>query len=444
MKNIHFIGIGGTGMSGLANICLGKGYHVTGSDLKKSETVKYLENKGAVITIGHNGDLLPKTSEVVVYSTAVKKDNPEIKAANQSGIPIWHRSELLKWLTEEKTTYGIAGAHGKTTTTTMVAEIFNKAETHPTVAAGGKLIFHGANGIYDSEGEILIAELDESDGSFLKMKIDSAIITNIDDDHLDYYRTKKKIIEAFKEFIGNVKSNIIINGEDETLRALVKDKDNVITFGFENCDYTIEDINVQNYRNTGKVYYKGEYIGTINIPLPGVHNLQNALGALVLARLKGILDEVIFKSLDTFQGVGRRFEVVGQKNGITIVDDYAHHPNEIEALLTGAKSFGYKRVIAVFQPHRYTRTNQLFDEFVAVLKNADLVIVSPIYSAGEASIEGISSEKLVESIGSTGVYKESFSETVQYLIENAMAEDLILTIGAGDICNIGRLSLSAL
>ncbi|AMP20174.1 hypothetical protein AZF37_02400 [endosymbiont 'TC1' of Trimyema compressum] len=444
MKNIHFIGIGGTGMSGLANICLEKGCHVTGSDLKESDTVKYLENKGAVITIGHNGDLLPKTSEVVVYSTAVKKDNPEIKAANQSGILIWHRSELLKWLTEEKTTYGIAGAHGKTTTTTMVAEIFNKAETHPTVAAGGKLIFHGANGIYDSEGEILIAELDESDGSFLKMKVDSAIITNIDDDHLDYYRTKEKIIEAFKEFIGNVKSNIIINGEDETLRVLVKDKDNVITFGFENCDYTIEDINVQNYRNTGKVYYKGEYIGTINIPLPGVHNLQNALGALVLARLKGIPDEVIFKSLDTFQGVGRRFEVVGQKNGITIVDDYAHHPNEIDALLTGAKSFGYKRVIAVFQPHRYTRTNQLFDEFVAVLKNADLVIVSPIYSAGETPIEGISSEKLVESIGSSGVYKENFSETVQYLIENAMAEDLILTIGAGDICDVGRLSLSAL
>ena len=340
MKNIHFIGIGGTGMSGLANICLEKGCNVTGSDLKESDTVKYLENKGAIITIGHNGALLPKTAEVVVYSTAVKKDNPETIAARELGIPIWHRSELLKWLTEEKTTYGIAGAHGKTTTTTMVAEIFNKADTHPTVAAGGKLIFHGANGTYDSEGEIFIAELDESDGSFLNMTVDSAIITNIDDDHLDYYRTKEKIIEAFKEFIGNVKDNLIINGEDETLRELVKDRENVITFGFKNCDYTIEDINVQNYRNTGKVYFRGEYIGTINIPLPGVHNLQNALGALALARLKGIPDEVIFKSLDTFQGVGRRFEVVGQKNGVTIVDDYAHHPNEIDALLTGAKSFG--------------------------------------------------------------------------------------------------------
>ena len=439
MKNIHFIGIGGTGMSGLANICLEKGCHVTGSDLKESETVRYLENKGAVITIGHIGDLLPKTSEVVVYSTTVKKDNPEIKAANQLGIPIWHRSELLKWLTEEKITYGIAGAHGKTTTTTMIAEIFNKAKIHPTVAAGGKLIFHGANGIYDPKGEILIAELDESDGSFLNMKVDSAIITNIDDDHLDYYRTKKKIIEAFKEFIENVKSNIIINGEDETLKTLVKDKDNVITFGFKNCDYIIKDINVQNYRNTGKVYYKGEYIGTINISLPGVHNLQNALGALALARLKRISDEVIFRSLDTFQGVGRRFEIIGQKNGITIIDDYAHHPNEIDALLKGARSFGYKRIIAVFQPHRYTRTNQLFNEFVTVLKNADLVIVSPIYSAGEAHIEGVSSEKLVESIGFTGIYKESFSEIVQYLIENVVAEDLILTIGAGDICDVGRL-----
>lgn len=443
MKNIHFIGIGGTGMSGLANICLEKGYHVTGSDLKESDTIKYLKNKGANITIGHIEDLLPKTSEIVVYSTTVKKDNPEIKAASKLGIPIWHRSKLLKWLAKEKTTYCIVGAHGKTTTTTMAAEIFSKAKTHPTVAAGGKLIFHGANGIYNPKGEILIAELDESDGSFLNMKVDSAIITNIDNDHLDYYRTKENIIEAFKKFICNVRSNIIINGEDKMLRDLVKNRDNVITFGFKNCDYVIKDINVQNYRNTGKVYYKREYIDILNISLPGIHNLQNALGALALARLKGVSDEIIFKSLDTFQGVGRRFELIGQKNGITVVDDYAHHPNEIDALLKGAKSFGYKRVIAVFQPHRYTRTNQLFDEFVAVLKNADLVIVSPVYSAGEIPIEGISSKKLAEYIGPTSVYKESFSEIIQYLIENTIAEDLILTIGAGDICDIGRLFLSA-
>lgn len=444
MQNIHFIGIGGTGMSGLANICLEKGCQVSGSDLKESETVKYLENKGAIVTIGHNKEGLPDLAEVVVYSTAVKEDNPEIVAAKEKGTPIWHRSELLRWLTEEKKTYGVAGAHGKTTTTTMLAEIFNKAGTHPTVAAGGKLIFHGANGTYDAEGDILIAELDESDGSFLKMTVDTAIITNIDDDHLDYYRTKEKIIDAFREFIDNVTDTLIINGEDETLKDLVKDRKDVITFGFANCDYTIEDINVQNYRNTGKVYYHGEYIGTINIPLPGVHNLQNALGALALARQKGISDDVIFKSLDTFQGVGRRFEVIGQKNGVTVVDDYAHHPNEIDALLTGAKSFGYKRVIAVFQPHRYTRTNQLFNEFAAVLKNADLALVNPIYSAGEKPIEGITSEKLVEAIGNNGLYMNTFDETVEYLLENAMAEDLILTIGAGDICDVGRLSLDAL
>lgn len=440
MNNIHFIGIGGTGMSGLAKICLEKGINVTGSDLKNSETVQKLRKLGAVVSIGHTA--VPDKTQIVVFSTAVRDDNPEILDAKAKGLPLWHRSDCLRFLAERKTVYGVAGAHGKTTTTTMLAEIFSKGGRNPSITAGGKLVFEGANGKYDPRSDILIAELDESDGSFLKIQVDTAVITNIDDDHLDYYRTKENINKAFGEFIDKVQDKLIVNGQDQTIMELAQGRSNVVTFGFEGCDYTVSDIRVLNYRNTGKAYYKGKYIGTINIPLPGVHNLLNALGAIALARDKKIPDDVIFKALDTFQGVGRRFELIGQKDGRTIVDDYAHHPREIDALLTGAKSFGYNRVISIFQPHRYTRTRQLYDDFVEVLKKSDLCIINKIYSAGETPIEGISAEKLAADIG--GVYIEKFTDIVDYIAANSQEEDLILTIGAGDVTEVGGMILEAL
>lgn len=311
MNNIHFIGIGGTGMSGLVKMCLEKGMNVTGSDLKNSETIQNLKFLGAVISIGHTS--IPKYTDIVVYSTAINENNVEIVDAKKKGIPIWHRSDILRYLAEGKIVYGIVGAHGKTTTTTMLAEIFVKSLVNPSVAAGGKLVFENANGKYDSKSNIFIAELDESDGSFLKITTDTSIITNIDDDHLDYYSTKENIEDAFKEFINKVENKIIVNGQDKTIMKLVSGMVNIITFGFKDCDYTLDDIKVQNYRNTAKAYYKGKFIGTINIPLPGIHNLQNALGAIALARDKSIPDDIIFKSLNTFQGVGRRFEIIGQK-----------------------------------------------------------------------------------------------------------------------------------
>ena len=427
-------------MSGLAKICLEKGINVTGSDLKNSETVQKLRNLGANIKIGH--DKLPEGTTLVVYSTAVSENNSELVDAREKNIPLWHRSDILRYLSSDKIVYGVAGAHGKTTTTTMLAEIFVRGDRNPSIAAGGKLVFEGANGKYDPKGDIFIAELDESDGSFLKIKVDTAIVTNIDDDHLDYYSTKENIDKAFAEFIDNVEGKLIVNGQDKTIMKLLKNHTNYITFGFKDCDYTIDDIIVQNYRNTAKAYYKGNYIGTINIPLPGVHNLQNALGAVALARDKKIPDDVIFKALSTFQGVGRRFEIIGQKKGRMIVDDYAHHPSEIEALLIGAKSFGYKRVISIFQPHRYTRTKQLYSDFVRVLSNSDLCIVNKIYSAGEDEIEGINSEILAKDIG--GIYIEKFNDIVEYILENSNEEDLILTIGAGDICEVGKMILETL
>lgn len=440
MYSIHFIGIGGTGMSGLAKMCLEKGINVTGSDLRNSETVQTLRQLGAVIQIGH--DRVPDGTRQVVYSTAVREENPEIIDAKRKGIPLWHRSDMLRHLAEGKIVYGVAGAHGKTTTTTMLAEIFTKGKRYPSIAAGGRLVFEGANGKYDNRSEILIAELDESDGSFLKLNIDTAIITNIDDDHLDFYSTKENLDKAFARFIKGVHGSVFVNGEDALIMELCKGREKVITFGFKDCDYTIEDIQVRNFRNTGKAYHKGHYIGTINIPLPGIHNLQNALGAIALAREKQIPDSVIFKALDTFQGVGRRFETIGQKQGRTVVDDYAHHPNEIDALLTGAKSFGYKRVISIFQPHRYTRTRQLYDDFVRVLKQSDLCIVNHIYSAGEDPIVGISGEGLAKDIG--GVYISDFNEIVDYIRRESKEEDLILTIGAGDITEVGKMIIEAL
>lgn len=440
MNNIHFIGIGGTGMSGLAKMCLEKGINVTGSDIKNSETVQNLKNIGAEIKIGHS--YIPENTNLVVYSTAVNESNVEIIDARNKGIPLWHRSDILRYLAQGKMVYGVAGAHGKTTTTTMLAEIFVKSGMNPSIAAGGKLVFENANGKYDPKGSVFIAELDESDGSFLKILTNTAIITNIDDDHLDFYSTKDNIDKAFGEFIEKIEDKIIINGQDKTIKKLVEGRSNVITFGFKDCDYTLDEIKVQNYRNTAKAYYKGEYIGTINIPLPGIHNLQNALGAIALARDKKIPDDIIFKSLNTFQGVGRRFEIIGQKKGRTIVDDYAHHPKEIEALLSGAKSFGYKRVISIFQPHRYTRTKQLYNDFIEVLKKSDICIVNNIYSAGETPIAGISGEKLARSVN--GEYIEEFSKIVDYIVKNSHEEDLILTIGAGNICEVGKMILEAL
>lgn len=440
MNNIHFIGIGGTGMSGLAKICLEKGINVTGSDIKNSETIQKLRNLGANIRIGHEN--LPDGTTLVVFSTAVSESNSEVLDARSKKIPLWHRSDILRYLADEKVVYGVAGAHGKTTTTTMLAEIFVRGERNPSIAAGGKLVFEGANGKFDPKGEIFIAELDESDGSFLKISVDTAIITNIDDDHLDYYTTKDNIDNAFAEFIDNVSGKLIVNGNDKTIMKLLKDKSDYITFGFKDCDYTIGEVHVQNYRNTAKAYFKGEYIGIINIPLPGIHNLLNALGAIALARDKKIPDDIIFKALSTFQGVGRRFEIIGQKKGRTVVDDYAHHPKEIEALLIGAKSFGYKRVISIFQPHRYSRTKQLYDEFVRVLSNSDICIVNKIYSAGESEIVGINSENLAKDIG--GIYIEKFNDIVEFILENSNEEDLILTIGAGDICEVGKMILESL
>ena len=440
MNNIHFIGIGGTGMSGLAKMCLEKGINITGSDLKNSETIQNLKYLGAAVSIGHTK--VPEDTDTVVYSTAVNEDNIEIVDAKKKGIPLWHRSDILRYLAEGKIVYGVAGAHGKTTTTTMLAEIFVKSLADPSIAAGGKLVFENANGKYDSKGNIFIAELDESDGSFLKIITNTAIITNIDDDHLDYYSTKENIDKAFKEFINKVEDKIIVNGQDKTIMELVEGRSNIITFGFKDCDYTLDDIKVQNYRNTAKAYYRGKFIGTINIPLPGIHNLQNALGAIALARDKNIPDDIIFKSLDTFQGVGRRFEIIGQKKGRTIVDDYAHHPNEIDALLTGAKSFGYKRLICIFQPHRYTRTSQLYKDFIKVLAKADICIVSSIYSAGEKPIEGVTGENLARDIGA--VYLDDFKSIVKYILANSQEEDLIITVGAGNICDVGKTILDAL
>lgn len=427
-------------MSGLAKMCLEKGINVTGSDIKNSETVQNLISLGAKVNIGHKD--VPDNTNIVVFSTAVTKDNVEIIDAKEKGIPLWHRSDILRYLAEGKIVYGVAGAHGKTTTTTMLAEIFTKNENNPSIAAGGKLVFENANGKYDSKGEVFIAELDESDGSFLKININTAIITNIDDDHLDYYSTKENIDKAFEEFIDKVEDKVIVNGQDKTIMKLVEGRSNVITFGSSGSDYTLDDIKVQNYRNTAKAYYKGKYIGTINIPLPGIHNLENALGAVALARDKNISDDIIFKSLNTFEGVGRRFEIIGQKKGRTIVDDYAHHPNEINALLTGAKSFGYSRVISIFQPHRYTRTSQLYEDFIRVLKKSDLCIVNSIYSAGEKPIEGISGEKLAGDIGA--IYIDDFKDIVDYIKRNSREEDLIITIGAGSISEVGKMILESL
>ncbi len=446
-NKVHFIGIGGIGMSGLARILLGFGVTVVGSDAVESAVLEQLKGLGATIYLGHRYAQIAEDTSLVVYSSAVKEDNPEVIAAKELGIPIVGRAVLLSRIMALCESIGVAGAHGKTTTTGMIGTMLLEAAQDPTIVVGGILPAIGSNARW-GEGKYLVAEADESDGSFLCLLPKIAVVTNVEDDHLDYYVTVERLEAAFRQYISQVPSNgfAILNIDSAPVAAMAQEGlARTVTYGLKNlaADYTAKNIRFENSKTLAEIYQQGILLGTLTLQVPGEYNVSNALAAIALGRELGLDFSVIARGLYAFRGTGRRFEVLGQGGGITVVDDYAHHPTEIKAVLAAAKNLPYQRVVAVFQPHRYSRTMLFVDEFGNSFANADVVLVNEIYSAFEKPIEGVSAQLIVDSVRKHGkekvYYGEKEADILQLLETIARPGDLIMILGAGNIRHAGEV-----
>lgn len=439
---IHFIGIGGISMSALARILLDDGCTVTGSDIRQSHITDQLEKCGAKISIGHFADNV-KDRDLVVYTAAVKEDNPEFIKAKELGIKLIDRAELLGTIMKRyDTPIAVSGTHGKTSTTGMISQIFLDAGKDPTVTIGGELDSIGGN-LRVGKKDIFIAEACEYHRSFLKFFPKITLILNVEADHLDFFKDIDDIIDTFHSLALLTPDDgaVIANGDDDNvLKALGGVSKNIITFGIKrDCDYNACDIfHDELDRCVFKIMKHGELVSEVKLSVPGVHNVYNALAAFAAADISGIDTSVTIKAISAFKGAHRRFERKGKFNGALIVDDYAHHPSEINATLSAAREMNYKRIWCVFQPHTYTRTKSLFSDFVKVLSESGTnVIITDIYSAREKDTGLVSAKELSDSIPNS-VYLQTFSEVEDYLSHNVADGDMVITMGAGDVYKIGE------
>jgi UDP-N-acetylmuramate--alanine ligase len=444
-EKIHFIGIGGTGMSGIAQILLELGYNISGSDLQVSEITERLVSLGAVIYLGHHENNLDHSVRTVVVSSAIPLNNPEVVKAKSLGIPVIQRAEMLSRLMKRQKGIAVAGAHGKTTTTSMIALLLEKNNCDPTVVLGGEFNDIGGNAKL-GQGDFIVAEADESDGSFLKLEPTITVVTNIENDHLDYYGTQEKIKTAFYEFILKTPPDgfAVLCLDDPGVAQLVPEiegKVKLITYGFSSADYVARDLRLEGFITKFSVENRGRVCGEITLKIPGEHNVYNALAAIAIGMECGLSFTDIAKSLCDFRGVQRRFEKVAEVDGIHIYDDYAHHPSELKATLAAAKTVGAQRVVAVFQPHRFSRTQCLKQEFGKAFQDADILVMTEIYSAGEKPLNGVSTHLLLEEIqkqtGQEIEYIPDKNSIALQLVEMVQPGDLVLTLGAGDIWSVG-------
>jgi len=446
IRRIHLVGIGGAGMSGIAEVLLNLGYAVSGSDVKESEVLGRLRDLGARVTTRHDAANVEGV-DVVVASTAIAELNPELARARSLGIPVIARAEMLAELMRIKYSVAVAGAHGKTTTTSMVGEVLAQGGLDPTVIVGGRLKAIGAHARL-GRGPFLVAEADESDGSFLLLSPTVAVITNIDEEHLDYYADLEEIREAFLRFANRVPFyGVVVLPIDEPNAAAIRDrvKRRVLTYGFsEGADFRGENLEVGPGGTRFRLIARGEDAGVIELRVAGAHNARNALSAIAAAWELGIPIDTIRAALRHFAGVGRRLEVRGEVRGATWVDDYGHHPTEIRAAVKALAASYRRRIVAVFQPHRYTRTKALLDRFAGAFQGVSTLVVLPIYAAGEKPIEGISSASLARVIGTSGgprvIEAASFEDASRALAKELEPGDLLLTIGAGDVYRVGDLA----
>ena len=439
IKKIHFVGIGGIGMSGIAELLLNQGYAVSGSDLRESDTTRRLAELGGEIHIGHREEHIAG-ADVVVTSTAVKASNPEVAAAHRQHIAVIPRAEMLAELMRMKFGIAIAGTHGKTTTTSMMAMVLTHAGVDPTSVIGGKLDAFGSNAKL-GRGKFLVAEADESDGSFMHLAPTIAVVTNIDADHLDFYSGIDEIKEIFVDFINKVPfyGRAVLCLDDPQVQDIIPQvKKRFLTYGLSSqADFHATEI-VHSEGQTGFLaHYQGQELGRISFRMPGLHNVLNALAVVAVAMELGVPFRAIAGGFEAFGGLQRRFQIRDEIDGIMLVDDYGHHPAEVKATLAAARSGWKKRVVAVFQPHRYSRTKCLFEDFLTAFYQADLLVVTDVYAAGEEPIAGVDSERLVDGIREHGhrnaVYRGSLEEAADYLAAVVESNDLVVTLGAGNV-----------
>ncbi len=453
-KSAHFVGIGGAGMSGIARVLHERGYKVTGSDLKASSYVRALEDAGIRVFVGHKAanidDVQP---DVIVTSSAIPETNPEVIRGRELGIPVWPRAKMLSALSVGSKTVAVAGTHGKTTTSSMVATMLDHLGEDPSFLIGGIVEEYGTNG-RNGKGDYFVCEADESDGSFLYLNPDVVVITNIEADHLDHYGTLENIEKTFCKFMDLVGEDgcVVINGDVPHYRELAASTGRrFVTYGFdESCDYVCEaESSVHSLKSTLRV--KTPEHGTVEVTIaanPGRHNMANATAAIAVADVCGFDLQKAAEALSTFKGAHRRFTHVGDIDGVTVVDDYGHHPTEIKATLAAAKELGFDRVVCVFQPHRYTRTQAQLDNFAHAFGDADILIVTEVFAAGETPIPGISGKVVAHKVKDACELGEvDFAPTrkkvVAKLLETCRKGDLLITQGAGDVTAIGPAYIKA-
>ncbi|RJR41146.1 MAG: UDP-N-acetylmuramate--L-alanine ligase [Desulfobacteraceae bacterium] len=443
-KQIHFVGIGGIGMSGIAELLLNLGYTVTGSDLKESPVTRRLSSLGGRIFAGHRKENI-EGADVVVYSSAVSLENPEIVESREKAIPVIPRAEMLAELMRLKHGISVAGAHGKTTTTTMIGSILGRLD--PTVVIGGRLDIWGGSNAKLGQGLLLVAESDESDGSFLLLSPTIAVVTNIDCEHMDYYGDMDALRKTFVDFINKIPfyGLAVVCLDNEEIQGIIpRLRKRCFTYGLSSqADLRARAVEKGMFQVSFEVLLHGESLGRVTVGMPGDHNVLNALAAIAVGIELGVPIEEIRKGLLNLGGLARRFQVKGEKNGITVVDDYGHHPTEIMATLAAARGcWPDRRIIVAFQPHRYSRTRLLYDRFVIGFNQADILLVAPLYSAGERPIEGVDSEWLCRGIKEHG-HKEvilcsGHEEILEILERTVKRGDVVLTLGAGDIYHVGE------
>jgi UDP-N-acetylmuramate--alanine ligase len=450
-QQIHFVGIGGAGMSGIAELLLNLGYRVTGSDLKRGEAIERLERLGAKVFVGHEPSHVEGV-HVVVYSSAVARDNVEVQVARQRQIPAIPRAEMLAELMRMKYGIAVAGSHGKTTTTSLVAQVVAEGGFDPTVVVGGRVHGLGANARL-GQGEFLVAEADESDGSFLKLTPTIAVVTTVDAEHLDFYRDLPAIREAFLTFINKVPfygAAVLCLDQPQIQLLIPRVEKRLLTYGLESgAELTARRLVLSGVTSRFEVIHRGRLLGECSLQIPGRHNVLNGLAAIAVGLDLEIPFETIRRALAGFAGVQRRFQIKGEAQGVLVVDDYGHHPAEIRATLAAAKAGFDRRVVTVFQPHRFTRTLHLRQEFLTAFYQADVLVVMDIYPAGEAPIPGVHARDLAEGISSHGhrevVYLDNDRERIlDFLCETIRAGDLVLTLGAGDVWTLGDQLLQRL
>lgn len=447
-EKVHFIGIGGVGMSGIAEVLNNLGYEVDGSDLKESETTRRLRKLGLRISIGHKAENVKK-ADVVVISSAVDSGNPEVMAAQKMSIPVIPRAEMLAELARLKYAVLVAGAHGKTTTTSLIASLLGEGKLDPTVVIGGKLKGIGSNAKL-GWGEFLVAEADESDGSFLKLSPTIAVVTNIDREHMDFFKSIDEIKDAFFSFINKVPfyGLSILCGDNDYIRELLpKVRRRFLTYGTgADMDLTAKKVRTDGLKSEFEAVLNGTSLGLFEVPLIGIHNVSNCLAAIAVANELKVNMDIIREALRNFSGVQRRFELKGTAGGVQVIDDYGHHPAEITATLKAVRDSVQRstkrgRLVALFQPHRYTRTRDLLNEFIDAFADADKVVLMDIYPAGEKPLPGVNSELLFKGIADTGKdieYIRDRNEVLDYLSGELKKNDTLLTLGAGDVWKLGE------